>query len=280
MYINENEARIHNLILRLYKSCESEKLKKGLDKAKLSNEIYFRESDFKIAIDGGVLVEDNERYVATEELIEQIEILKTKRRNDSDISERKKEFQEKFKILDSSDSYTPTKELIELASNIHWNILPEYEEYMIVNSELYPNVDTEEYYNHFHALEDLYKELISQGKKVNSKKGDVNLNKAITINIYSRRWGHTDPYNIERTVNGWKVRFHQEREGSKEGDALIKTLRHDLINYPASLGTFMWHLWNKADASEMSIDELRVDLEQIANWINVCEENTPKDIEV
>jgi len=170
--------------------------------------------------------------------------------------------------------------LINLASKIHWHILPEYEEYMIVNSELYPNKDTREYYNHFHTLEDLYKELTQSGKKVSSKKGDKNLNKKINIEIYSRRWGHRSTYFVERTLEGWTVTFHQKKVGDKEGNALIEILEHDLINYPHELGAFMWHLWNKADGTEVTIENLKVDLDQIANWINVCEKKTPEGIEV
>lgn len=54
MYITENEARIHNLVLRLYNKCEISELKEGLDENKLSNEIFFRESDYQIAIEGGI----------------------------------------------------------------------------------------------------------------------------------------------------------------------------------------------------------------------------------
>lgn len=280
MYITENEARVHNLVMRLYKKYSIDKLKNGVRPEELSKDIFFREADYSIVVEGGILEHDQGLYKGTKELLNQISILEANKKENLDIEDLKEEYKKKFKILDDSDSNRPTRELVRLATKIHWNILPEYEEYMIVNSELYPNMDTEKYYNHFHTLEDLYRELNKEGKKVNSKKGDINLNKKVGVAIFSRRWDHSDVYVIERTVKGWKVSFRQEREGGKEGEALIKTLKHDLINYPNSLGTFMCNLWNKADATEVSEDELKHDLEQIANWINICEKNTPVDIEV
>lgn len=280
MHISKEEARVHNLINRFAKNDHL----LGVDvlsKDDLRDKLFFREEDFRIAINGNILKNRNGGFLTTDHLIEEVNrLLNQTIEDEQELASLKKEYLSKFQELSESGSYRPTEVLINLASEIHWHILPEYEEYMIVNSELYPNKDTREYYNHFHTLEDLYKELTGYGKKVESKKGDINLNKQIDINIYSRRWGHNDSYSIERTLEGWTVTFHQEKAGNKEGEALIETLRHDFINYPHELGTFMWHLWNKADSNEMTVNELQKDLEQIADWINACEKTTPEGIEV
>src|SRR5680860_1479486 len=105
-------------------------------------------------------------------------------------------------------------------------------------------------------------------------------NNEIKIAVYSRRWGHDDHYDVIRTTSGWNVSFHQMNKGNKEGEALIKTLEHDQINYPNSLGRFMWHLWNKAGSEEIGVEELNKYLDAISNWINICEKNTPKNIEI
>lgn len=281
MYITQEEARIHNLIMRFENEYSINDLKEGRELSELSNKLYFREIDFEIAIEGGILEKKEGKYYPTEKLIHSVKELQAKKRNDVNLEEMKKQYIQEFEEVAKDYSYDKiTKELIELASKIHWNELPEYEEYMIVNSELYPNKDTLQYYDHFHTLEDLYNELIGKGKNKKSKKGDINLNQEIEIRIYSRRWGHEDRYSIIRTTKGWDVHFHQEKKGGKEGEALINTLRHDFINYPNSLGNFMWHLWNKAENNEMTVEELKYDLERIARWINLCEENTPEGIEV
>lgn len=280
MHISKEEARIHNLIIRFAKN--KELLDTGkLSRADLTDKLFFRAEDFKIAIDGNILRGENDFFFPTDYLKGEVDrLLGNTIKDGQELDSLKNEYLSKFDDLNESGSYRPTRELINLASKIHWHVLPEYEEYMIVNSELYPNKDTQEYYNHFHTLEDLYKELTGEGKKVESKKGDINLNKEIDIKIYSRRWGHKDTYSVERTLEGWTVTFHQKKAGDKEGKALIETLEHDFINYPHELGVFMWHLWNKADSNEMTVEELEQDLKKIANWINVCEENTPEGIEV
>ncbi|MFA5528838.1 MAG: hypothetical protein WC996_09535 [Peptostreptococcales bacterium] len=281
MYITENEARAHNLVMRLFKEYTIDELKEGLSTNQLSQDIYFRESDYNNAVDeAGILKFEQGLFKGTKELFDQIAGLSAHKRADKDIHETIDIFKKKFKDLFDSEANRATRELVRLANKIHWNILPEYEEYMIVNSELLPNIDTEKYYNHFHTLEDLYRELNHEGKNVKSKKGDLNLYKKIGVEIYSRRWDHNDVYFIERTVKGWRVTFRETREGGKEGEALTISLRHDLINYPHSLRNFMLNLWKKADAQEVSVEELKKDLDQIAHWISICEKNTPVDIEV
>lgn len=280
MYISKEEARVHNLINRFAKNKNLLGVEQ-LSKIDLTDKLFFREEDFQIAIDGNILKKESGGFFTTDLLKDEVNrVLSNIIENKQELARLEEEYLSKFKELNESGSYRPTEELIDLASKIHWHILPEYEEYMIVNSELYPNKDTREYYNHFHTLEDLYKELTQSGKKVSSKKGDINLNQKINIKIYSRRWGHHDTYSVERTLEGWTVTFHQKKVGDKEGNALIEILEHDLINYPHELGVFMWHLWNKADGTEVTIENLKVDLDQIANWINVCEEKTPEGIEV
>jgi hypothetical protein len=280
MYITMKEARIHNLITRFFKNYSNDKLEVGLTKSELSDKLFFREEDYDYVIEENILEVKGDTYVPTSKLIKEVEKMRDKKNdNDEEIENLANEYKKKFDELASDGSYTPTKELILLADKIHWHILPEYEEYMIVNSEIYPNYNTKEYYNHFHTLEDLYRELTNAGKNIESKKGDVNLNKEIGIKIYSRRWGHDDKYTIIRTTTGWNVSFHQEKEGIKEGEALIRTLEHDFINYPNSLDRFMYDLWNRADREEMSVEELKLYLERIAEWINICEKNTPEGIE-
>ncbi|QAA32703.1 hypothetical protein [Clostridium manihotivorum] len=281
MYITQKEARIHNLINRFCKNYSIEELKDGFTADELSNRLFFRQEDFNYVIEENILILKNEKYMPTEKLIKQFTKIKGKlKKEDETLEALKMDYKRKFEELINSNNYEPTKEIIELAYKIHWYILPEYEEYMIVNSEIYPNENTKDYYNHYHTLEDLYNELLGNGKNIASKKGDMNLNKDIKIAIYSRRWGHDDYYRIARTTTGWKVSFHQTREGSKEGEALIKHLEHDSISYPNSLSRFMLDLWNKADSEEMSIEDLKEYLESITMWINVCEKNTPENIEV
>ena len=279
MYVSKDDARIHNLIIRFFNANGKLTVNDKFSRSDLGEALHFRQEDFSIAVRGKLLSEEGEEYVPTKQLVRKVAELAAKRVRTPNTEGIKAEFINHFESLESSGSYRPTKELIELAVQIHWSIIPEYEEYMIVNSDIFPNVDPWNYYNHFHTLEDLYKELTNQGKDVTSKKGDMNLGKSIDIDIYSRRWGHKDRYSVMRTIEGWSVTMHQERVGNREGEALIKTLEHDFINYPKNLDMFMLHLWNRADRDEMDVEEMGAHLQSIAEWINLCEQSTPQGIE-
>lgn len=283
MYISESEARVHNLVLRMYKKYINEdgksKIENDLSAEKLNNDLFLREIDLQYLIQEGLIEYDGEKYQPTIKLHEKINYLKKKHDRRGVDKELESYIIDYYNDLKKETRYRISEKAREIASKIHWKILPEYEEYMMVNGGYYPSDDTEEYYNHFHAIEDLYNELTGNGKNVNSRKGDDSLNKKIEFTVYSRRWGHKDKYYITRTTKGWDVEFHQTRKGDKEGSALIDTLRHDLINYPASLGNFMYDLWNRADDGRVGFDNLAEHLKHIEKWINICEENTPEGIE-
>lgn len=279
MYISEEEARLHNITLRVLKKYTCEKVIKGLTKEELEQDLFLRKKDFRFIKDE-LFIEKCNKYIATNKLIKELSRLNNKKNSNQDLLEGlEKEYIELFEEMRTNKNYIPTCKIRKLAANIHWIKLPEYEEYMIVNREIFPNEDTEEYYDHYHALEDLYYEIQGKGKKIESIKGDVNIDQEVEVKIYSRRWGHDDVYSIIRTIDGWDVSFFQHTKGGKEGDALISTLNHDYINYPSALEQFMYNLWNRADREEMSIEVLKAHLERIAEWINVCEKNTPEGIE-
>ncbi len=280
MYISHEEARVHNIIQRIFTNGILDEINQGIAQSDLEYKLKLRKEDFRFLISKNILVEKENKFYPTSELIKEIEKIKSRKLNNSpeEVNEMKSKFIRIFEELRDTKKYV-SKDAISLAEKIHWNILPEYEEYIIVNSEIYPNKDTKEYYNCYHTLEDLYNEIKGKGKKINSLKGDINLGIDIHVEVYTRRWGHTDSYTITRTIDGWDVSFYQKITGGKEGEALIKTLDHDYVNYPNELGTFMMHLWNRADRDEMSVEELSRHLNDIVEWINICEKNTPEGIE-
>lgn len=277
MLISRKEARIHNLLNRLLK--EKVNLKNEITKDYLSSSLYFRKQDFVYMIEEELFIqEESGKFKTTDKLMERLDEWKKKVRSDQNLPTKEKKFINEFEQLKSTKKYVD-ESAINLACEIHWNRLPEYEEYMIVNREEYPNEDTKEYYNHYHALEDLYNEIKDNGKNVNSVLGDCNLDMEIQVPIYTRRWGNDDNYTITRTVNGWDVDFFGKKSGGKNGEALIKTLEHDSVIYPVALPRFMEDLWILADENEMSKEELEIYLNKIAKWISNCEHGTPEGIE-
>lgn len=97
------------------------------------------------------------------------------------------------------------------------------------------------------------------------------------LEVYSRRWGHTDRYTISRNRNGWFV-GHIMINGNcdKRGKPFIfENLKHDSIKYPEALGDAMEQLWNQADSTQMSDEEIQSKLDSIGHWISETEKSAP-----
>lgn len=157
--------------------------------------------------------------------------------------------------------------------------VPIYPEQYIANSNIIHEESLKEYYDHFHPLEDLYR-YIFEGSKISWKStyGDINLNKEISMEIYTTRWGHYDNYRIKRTLDGWGISgLHSGNvKCAKDGEgALTDLLKHDSVCYPEEgLKYAMELLWNEADSTEMKMEELRRKISDIAEWINEVEKVT------
>lgn len=103
-----------------------------------------------------------------------------------------------------------------------------------------------------------------------------NIGTSFTMDIYSCRWGHKDPYTLTKTENGWNISSSKfdSLESDKHGSPGIgKALDSDSIAYPNSIGYFLSDLW---DASQLKTKEETQKLfDQLAEWISTSEETKP-----
>lgn len=123
----------------------------------------------------------------------------------------------------------------------------------------------------------MYKIILGEYKYKLSYRGDINLDYKLNFKVYTRRWGHYDNYSIARTITGWKV-SHLSYNGNDEKDGskyLLKSLDHDSVVYPEDgIKYALVTLWNMADEEEMSVEELQIKLQEIADWISEVEKVT------
>jgi len=102
------------------------------------------------------------------------------------------------------------------------------------------------------------------------------------LSIYSRRWGHNDSYSIKITDNGWDftaTMTHLSGECDKKGNPFVfKALDHESINYPKELDEYLEHLWYVIKEEGLSREEIQESLNTLADWINLCEKNSPSGI--
>jgi len=166
--------------------------------------------------------------------------------------------------------------MIGLVKKLHWKYLPIFSDNMIVNRGCTVEENLEEFYLHYHPLEDLSKWIKGKKDIIKKKLGDVNLNKMIEVEVYSQRWEHIDKYEITRTIEGWDAKYFMvESSGGPEGEGIIECLEHDYISYPNDIKYCFEELWNKADNTEMVEKELELELKKIINWINIVELSKP-----
>ena len=164
-------------------------------------------------------------------------------------------------------------QLQHIVQVIHWGRLPIIPEYLMVNSGRIPENGIIDFYDHYHMLQQMRKDILGKGAVMNVK-GDLTLDKEMTFRVYTRRHGHTYTYRVKRTVEGWEAN-HISINGKCDKDgtgALLQNLHHDSVFYPEDGVKYaLTGLWNQAEEGELSFEELQIRLQQIADWISTVE---------
>lgn len=174
------------------------------------------------------------------------------------------------------------KSLMEIIPVLHWGHLPIFNKYLLHNREINPEEDTLEFYCHYDCMKAMLDEIEGVGQMMSIKSDDT-LGKNLTFEVYTRRWGHSDIYRMQRTIDGWicnHIAINGECQKSGEG-ALFNNLDHDSIFYPKDAIMFaLENLWESAEEGEIDLVELQKRLQQVADWISSVEkavgENQPE----
>lgn len=283
--ISKKDARIFNIKIRIIKFIieASKTLDYEFRKEELlsNDKLYFREKDLDLILEFMEQGQDGFK-IKNKNKNEFDKILKTYKKFENENFEqlfqefetRYKEEQELIKKRNYEQAWEFANNCKEIGYKLYWMKLPEFEEYLYINSGQFPT--EKEFFNHIHILEDLYNNL--RNTKHYSKKGDENLNKKIEFKIFTKRWGHDDFYSIERIKDGWRVYGFTIFETDKKASDLIKhILEHDSVIYPYNLETIFESLWKNAD-EEMDFNTLKSCINNLFAWISTIEYKTPKCI--
>jgi len=156
-----------------------------------------------------------------------------------------------------------------------------HHKYMVENRGLSP--DAPSFYKHIHPVQDLLKFL--QNQSANDDPVDQTLGHEFSVQIFSRRWNHTDNYRFVRTPTGWTIKQSHNVDvgrdglvGGKPGTGLFDFLDHDSINYPEELPGYLEWLWERAAEDGLSAAKVQAALKQLATWVNTLEKSSPKGI--
>ncbi|UAL47733.1 hypothetical protein K7887_01785 [Sutcliffiella horikoshii] len=288
------EARLRNLKIKLYKVSLSKGkvLEHSHSIEAINKKLFFKKSDIKDHIES-FFNSSNEKYLIKPEIKKEFDNYFEKYdQYSSEQEELKMILKTNYEyIRDIYINLKPTEEANEkiqktkeIAAKLHWVYLPIYPEQTIINSGIIPEENTEEYYEHFHTIEDLYRVIYENAEiEWNSIEGDINLNSPLKMRVFSSRWGHYDTYSVKRTMKGWNFKhLSYDVDCSKDGtinstkeDGLYNILAHDSIQYPYDGVRYALRtLWKIADSTSMSSKELEIKLQDIADWINAVEKAT------
>jgi len=140
------------------------------------------------------------------------------------------------------------------------------------------NPDDPEFYNHIHPVEDLLAFIADP--TANDDPEDQTLDNDFELRIFTRRWGHDDTYSIKRISSGWEIdNIGISGICDKSGSPyLYENLHHDSVNFPESLPEYMEWLWEQAAEKGLTHKEVQEALNQLGEWISICEKNSPKGI--
>ena len=283
MSIRKEDARIRNLKMKIAHWIIEEQGNlniKFTDKV-LEDDLFFKKEDLKI---GKVLFEETGHIKV--KVKEEIEDYVSKYKVNKDVDEQAlpilyNNLKSYFTHNTNKEDYNQNlKKTIELIKKLHWKYLPIYKEQYICNNGYIPE-DTECYYNHFHAIEDLYWHIFTD-KNISwkSKDGDINLEIDFELKIYTNRWGHYDYYDMKRTVDGWYIKGLPAGTGECEKDgkgAFTNLLEHDFVCYPKDGVLYaLEELWKEADTTDMTVEALQEKIRDLSEWIKQVEIVTHK----
>ncbi|WP_342544249.1 hypothetical protein [Lysinibacillus sp. FSL W7-1291] len=293
------EERKRNLIFHILKySLENPTFDfdSEINVSDLKQKFYFKESDvitFKEEFINNNYFTEEIKETLNDYIQKRDTVLETVQ--ESDVNEFKDIYQALVNYYSNVDREVNLNDLLDkgarIAQELHWLYFPVYKEEFISNSGMIPETNLYEYYYHFHMIEDLYREITNSDKKINwkSTQGDINLEKEISMKIYTTRWGHYDRYTVKRTKVGWTFYsgVYQDVECTYNGESLSPDgdsdsglyyiLRHDSVQFPKEGVKYAFeNLWEEADSNEMSIEELEEKVADIALWISEVEKVTHK----
>lgn len=288
--VSQQDARKRNLLIMIAKTIIANdfKLDRTYNQDEISDFFRFKKSDFAFFLNNFFTSDNAEIYYLNETAsTEIVEIMSKHREVIGKVESAKAVYVKTFgryrEEMERNEGHNFDFEKLNLIYEkispiiviLHWGLLPIIPDDLMINSDSIPEKDVVYFYDQYHMLEALLREVNGEGEEM-TLTGDDSIDKDLSFSVYNRRWGHKDNYRVKRTIDGWDVR-HISINGKckKNGEgALLVNLHHDSIFFPEEgVKHAMEILWYESDEGEINIQELQVKLQQIADWISSVEKN-------
>ncbi|MCB9475644.1 MAG: hypothetical protein H6685_02165 [Deltaproteobacteria bacterium] len=98
------------------------------------------------------------------------------------------------------------------------------------------------------------------------------------LEIFTRRWGHTEIYHLKLTTDGWDFRGVGSYDGKCDPEGkpcLYEEFNHESANVSASFGMYLRHLHEEAVAGGLSSEDIQDAFKQLSDWQIKTEKNAP-----
>lgn len=171
-------------------------------------------------------------------------------------------------------------EMSKLAHKLHMSLKnrgyePKHHSYMLENRGV--PVTEIEFYNHIHPVQDLL--AFIDNTDANNDPEDSTIDVKFQFKIFTRKWGHYDVYTMKRIASGWNIKgcFYPGECNKKGEPFLLDSFEYERVSYPYNTGELLEWLWDKA-AAGLDKKEVQTAMDDIAQWISICEINSPRGI--
>jgi len=104
------------------------------------------------------------------------------------------------------------------------------------------------------------------------------INGRLSIKVYNNRFSSKVTYKVNKTDDGWYVSYIAMK-GDCTPDEIpyfYANFDQNYINYPCNFNESLEWLWEQIDNGEIDREEAQKKLQELADWVSICENSTPK----
>ncbi|MEH6529569.1 MAG: hypothetical protein V7718_06475 [Porticoccus sp.] len=107
----------------------------------------------------------------------------------------------------------------------------------------------------------------------------------VELHIFSPRWGHEDTYEVELDRDFMEITMQVRKTRAKwvdnldpewSGEPLEHIMNNDSIYPPAVTQDLFEHAWKAWRDGDLNDDEVKRELEAVADWINTVTQSKPR----
>jgi len=100
----------------------------------------------------------------------------------------------------------------------------------------------------------------------------------LKLRVFNRRRDSHITIKLTQTSSGWHLSYNSIKGDCSEDGApfLRMSLQQEGINFPEQIESYVSWIWERLHFEDIDAEEAQTMMNDVASWINSCEESTPK----